>query len=670
MLTGSERPLWDKVDGPTEVPQVRLPKWAADHVTVEPFDVESFENRAVERVTNRDKVMGTDLDEILQHSDAAVFGKGRSLEDAKICEPSAAENLGNQSKDEALCKFLSLDRTESNSGKIFEMLETMELPRDVSWDDPSVTGSDLSISIKGRSSRDAKNTCAVASNPEYRSFLVQRLEMSHFVSALMQFFESQQIRACLQEFKENLMNEVLSWRHFIHLHSEMVDRVHYRCLLGNDKRSGYLLSLLHRVLDYICSFCELYSSGVWKETEGKLSHSEFIPAHRVYLHFNHISQLLYRDTKMASVSFILSGLLITLSYTNGASLSDSPLFSAALATSPYGYLNLQPAPTLFQRLASAMLQRSPYDVAVKAAPEEEEDTSNVISLPIPIFVPKAGMDDFEAEQNKAKVEAIVKAVSEAVQDFKTRTSNVNDTVETRDGLSAPIPSLCSSRRKDSQFGNHNYQYSWINTPKLDWFNSRNFCRRQCMDAVSIETQAEEEYVKSILIDAWRQGRIEFIWTSGRLCDFPGCDRADLQPIRTNGWFWSGSGVGIPAIGRGYTDWGMLSGFCTLTLIELICSLLERTDGSGLGPVSEFPQSVVDIRTGVCYLGISISSGTQPDNREGGESCIAMLNPSIYNESSGQFKWHDIACGHQKHVICEDSESLLGYVRQSNPGIVL
>ncbi|CAG0921716.1 unnamed protein product, partial [Notodromas monacha] len=446
-----ERPLWDKVDGPTEVPQVRLPKWAADHVTVEPFDVESFENRAVERVTNRDKVMGTDLDEILQHSDAAVFGKGRSLEDAKICEPSAAENLGNQSKDEALCKFLSLDRTESNSGKIFEMLETMELPRDVSWDDPSVTGSDLSISIKdpetgsaedgykryyeqklgipavedaclfsslifqsiaveaklrltlvdrafvswilnksgagvlkklesvwtlfflqdpyvsshlartlrdeeycqkwyskgrsvygvpepvfshvlwqealessvdcdsytdcastfkfaiqqpplykgdcerlpnavlncspawpldllltpenlekynrvfvlllrlkiisenllavyaalkqltGRSSRDAKNTCAVASNPEYRSFLVQRLEMSHFVSALMQFFESQQIRACLQEFKENLMNEVLSWRHFIHLHSEMVDRVHYRCLLGNDKRSGYLL---------------------------------------------------------------------------------------------------------------------------------------------------------------------------------------------------------------------------------------------------------------------------------------------------------------------------------------------------------------------------------------------------------------------------------------------
>ena len=34
--------------------------------------------------------------------------------------------------------------------------------------------------------------------------------------------------------------------------------------------------------------------------------------------------------------------------------------------------------------------------------------------------------------------------------------------------------------------------------------------------------------------------LDYIWTSGRLCDFPGCDRADLQPVSVNGWFWTGS----------------------------------------------------------------------------------------------------------------------------------
>ena len=34
----------------------------------------------------------------------------------------------------------------------------------------------------------------------------------------------------------------------------------------------------------------------------------------------------------------------------------------------------------------------------------------------------------------------------------------------------------------------------------------------------------------------------YIWTSGRLCNFKGCDRDDLQPVNVNGWFWSGSGV--------------------------------------------------------------------------------------------------------------------------------
>ena len=36
--------------------------------------------------------------------------------------------------------------------------------------------------------------------------------------------------------------------------------------------------------------------------------------------------------------------------------------------------------------------------------------------------------------------------------------------------------------------------------------------------------------------------LAYIWTSGRLCNFKGCDRDDLQPVNVNGWFWSGSGV--------------------------------------------------------------------------------------------------------------------------------
>ena len=32
--------------------------------------------------------------------------------------------------------------------------------------------------------------------------------------------------------------------------------------------------------------------------------------------------------------------------------------------------------------------------------------------------------------------------------------------------------------------------------------------------------------------------VPYFWTSGRLCDFDGCDRADFFPKNINGWFWS------------------------------------------------------------------------------------------------------------------------------------
>ena len=41
-----------------------------------------------------------------------------------------------------------------------------------------------------------------------------------------------------------------------------------------------------------------------------------------------------------------------------------------------------------------------------------------------------------------------------------------------------------------------------------------------------------------------QGQQRFTWTSGRKCNFDGCDREDLKPSLINGWFWPPTGVKI------------------------------------------------------------------------------------------------------------------------------
>lgn len=62
---------------------------------------------------------------------------------------------------------------------------------------------------------------------------------------------------------------------------------------------------------------------------------------------------------------------------------------------------------------------------------------------------------------------------------------------------------------------------------------------------------------------------------------------------------------------------------------------------------------------------------QPDNAEfdinsTSESCLSILN-NVYNDG---IAWHDVACYHEKPVVCEDSEELLNYVASTNPGIKL
>ena len=77
-----------------------------------------------------------------------------------------------------------------------------------------------------------------------------------------------------------------------------------------------------------------------------------------------------------------------------------------------------------------------------------------------------------------------------------------------------------------------------------WLTGRNICRRHCMDLVSIgkvinsrfemvhnlfgnvsETSEENDFIKGRIL----QGGTRFIWTSGRKCNFKGCNRADLLP---------------------------------------------------------------------------------------------------------------------------------------------
>lgn len=83
---------------------------------------------------------------------------------------------------------------------------------------------------------------------------------------------------------------------------------------------------------------------------------------------------------------------------------------------------------------------------------------------------------------------------------------------------------------------------------------------------------------------------KYIWTSGRLCDFKGCDRPDLQPTSINGWFWTAELQKLaPTTDRRQNDW---------------------SENGGIGQ-------------------------PQPDNRElqqGGanENCLAILN-NFYND---------------------------------------
>merc|ERR1711874_459113 len=100
-------------------------------------------------------------------------------------------------------------------------------------------------------------------------------------------------------------------------------------------------------------------------------------------------------------------------------------------------------------------------------------------------------------------------------------------------LCFPDGLLCQNRVNKGgvqKFGGHLYWFSWqdndnsVRNAKWDWFNARNYCRKRCMDLVSFETQQEYDWVKGFI-----NVNVPYFWTSGRLCDFDGCDRPDFFP---------------------------------------------------------------------------------------------------------------------------------------------
>jgi len=193
-------------------------------------------------------------------------------------------------------------------------------------------------------------------------------------------------------------------------------------------------------------------------------------------------------------------------------------------------------------------------------------------------------------------------------------------------LCFPDGILCENRLNRpgiERWNGKNYWLSWrdpaTRNVKWDWFNARNYCRKRCMDLVSFESRAEYNHFKGGLLGGILS-EPKFIWTSGRLCNFDGCDRDEFFPKNINGWFWSANQARLnPTNGAAFHDW-------------------SSTGGTGQ---------------------------RQPDNREqtqqGGaqEACLAVLN-NFYGDG---VKWHDVACHHEKPIICEDNPGHLNFARQ-------
>jgi len=206
-------------------------------------------------------------------------------------------------------------------------------------------------------------------------------------------------------------------------------------------------------------------------------------------------------------------------------------------------------------------------------------------------------------------------------------------------LGRPDPIKCSRRPRQLKEASSGHYYFVSETTNFKghgagWLDARNLCRERCMDLISIETFQEFKMVKDII----QKHKIHSLWTSGRLCNFKGCDAPHLQPRRIKGWFWAGSGKTIAPTNSTPPGWPLQPWSPTGYIGQFL----------GSNPVPQ-PDNAE-------YL-LNRGAATQ-------EACMSVNN----NWFSDGISWHDTACYHKKSFICEDSDLLIRRAKSLSPKI--
>ena len=102
----------------------------------------------------------------------------------------------------------------------------------------------------------------------------------------------------------------------------------------------------------------------------------------------------------------------------------------------------------------------------------------------------------------------------------------------------------------------------LSKPSRSTIGWRDSSTVSCAPRTKIITQTKNnQESKNVSNSQNISGNVPYFWTSGRLCDFDGCDRPDFFPKNINGWFWSANQARLsPTNGSAFHDWSGTGGF--------------------------------------------------------------------------------------------------------------
>jgi len=191
----------------------------------------------------------------------------------------------------------------------------------------------------------------------------------------------------------------------------------------------------------------------------------------------------------------------------------------------------------------------------------------------------------------------------------------------------PEANLCARRKNKPghfTFGGKSYWISWasdettLRNARWNWFTGRNYCRKMCMDMVSFESRAEQNFVEGLM----KASNVDNVHSAGRLCDaeVEGCDAPRFQPLNINGWFWASTLRMMPPT-----------------------NLRSNNVFNNWGPGQP--------------------NGRVKSDGFGTEACTALL------QKNGQYQWYDEPCNTRRQLVCEDLPTPnINFVRNQNPGV--